>query len=116
MRNLQTEAGTDSAASFSALINTDGRKMFRRFDGAACLVSSDFESSNFMFDANRVLHLTLVPAVSILVCTSLPRRFNSPAHWFDRCAGFTDGAKIYLCNWRCGLFSWQGRCCLLYRL
>src|SRR5208283_4670797 len=27
-----------------------------------------------------------------------------------------DGAKIYLCNWRCSLLTWQGRCSILHRL
>jgi len=46
------------------VINTTNEKKFHPFD--------------FVFDWRGLLHLTVLPAVPIIVCTSPPRRFNSP--------------------------------------
>src|SRR5206468_10414712 len=61
----------------------------------------------------------------IIVWTSILRRAKSQHAWEVRkvrCgeashrAGYTDGAKIYICYRRCCFLTWQGRSSFLHRL
>src|SRR5438876_7127769 len=83
------------------------------------LPDTDRKKGDLQYPHPNVVHrrkefdLTGGQVPNIIVCTSILWRADKPG---SRTPGFTDGAKIYLCNRRCCFLTWKGRSCLLYRL
>src|SRR5437660_11716511 len=71
------------------------------------------QSEKITFLRDKEFDLTGSRVPNIIVCTSILWRADKPG---SRTPGFTDGAKIHLCNRRCCFLTWKGRSCLLYRL
>src|SRR6266480_2798775 len=59
------------------------------------------EAENIPFAGHKELDLTERRRVPIIMCTSILRRSKQSGTLVKACAGYPDGAKIYICYRRC---------------
>src|SRR5689334_22931065 len=64
------------------------------------------EAENIPFLGCKELDLTERRRVPIIVCTSILWRSKQSGTLVEACAGYPDGAKIYICYRRCCFLTW----------